>query len=448
MMMTEGLLFLAGCFLAVTVYFLITRKRFKRLVELEYLNGTLNQNLIEAKQNQDRLTEKNQTLLQENQTLKEAEIRLEEKLSAIESAQATLKSQFQALSSEALKSNNQSFLDLAKNVLEQFHHKATHELSQKHQAFDQLVKPINETLNQFDHKLSDLEKNRVGAYEGIKQQIQSLLETQKHLRSETTNLVNALRSPVVRGRWGEIQLKRVVEMAGMIDHCDFYEQKSTVSDEGKKLRPDLIVQLPGEKQIVVDAKAPLASYLEATEEKEEQRRIFKLKDHARQIRDHMTQLSRKSYWDQFQPSPEFVVLFLPGEIFFSAALEQDPSLIEAGVDQKVILATPTTLIALLRAVAYGWRQEGLTKNAQKISDLGQELYKRLSDMGGHLTKVGRNLSQAVDSYNRTVGSFESRVLVSARKFEGLHSAPQNVKLEEMEPIEKQARELQPSDSSP
>ncbi len=446
--MNGWIFFVSGLGVGAGFLHFLTRGKWKKSITLEVENENL-RNQIDAKENviQETQGRLNSTEI-EKQKLKESEIRLEEKLNAIEIAQSKLTEHFQALSSDALKSNNQSFLDLAKGVLEQFHQKASAELTSKHQAIDHLMKPVSETLNKFDHKLADLEKTRIGAYEGIKQQVQSLLETQNQLKAETTNLVKALRSPIVRGRWGEIQLKRVVEMAGMLDHCDFFEQQTQEDSEGKRLRPDMIVRLPGEKQVVVDAKAPLASYLEAIEAKDETLRIEKLKDHARQIRDHMTQLSRKSYWDQFQPTPEFVVLFLPGEIFFSAALEQDPSLIEAGVDQRVILATPTTLIALLRAVSYGWRQEGLAKNAKKIAELGQELYKRISDMSGHLTKVGKSLGQAVDSYNKAIGTFETRVMVSARKFESLESAPAHTSIEELQQVEKQPRKLQPSDSMP
>ncbi|MCC5831860.1 MAG: DNA recombination protein RmuC [Chlamydiales bacterium] len=341
---------------------------------------------------------------------------LKARLALIEKLQDSYKEQFKGMAGEALKQNNDSFVQIA----------------------EQAIKPVKETLDKFDCKIENLEKARIGAYVSLKEQVQSLIDSQKDLRKETSNLSRALRAPNVRGRWGEMQLKRVVEMAGMLDHCDFYEQ-AHAADEERRFRPDLLVKLPGAKNLIVDSKAPLEAYLEAIESQDETVRQQKFKEHAQHIRNHMTLLGRKSYWEQFKPSPEFVVLFLPGEIFFSAALEQDPGLIEAGVDQKVILATPTTLIALLRAVAYGWRQESLSRNAEQISALGRELYKRISDMGGHWTKVGRSLSAAVQAYNKAVGSLESRVLVSARRFNDLG---EDHEIEAIEPVEQIPRVLQ------
>ena len=350
-------------------------------------------------------------------------------------------SAFKALSADALARNNQAFLDLARATLAQTQEAARGDLEMRQQAIVELVTPVRNSLDKVDSKIQELEKARAGAYAALHEQVRGLAETGTQLRAETGKLVAALRTPGVRGRWGEIQLRRVVEMAGMLDHCDFVTQASVASDEGR-LRPDLLVQLPAGKIIVVDAKTPLDGYLQAIEAPDEQTRKARLADHARQVRAHLTALGRKSYWEQFEHAPEFAVLFLPGECFFSAALESDPSLIEFGVGQNIILATPTTLIALLRAVAYGWRQENLAENAAEISALGKELFKRLSDMGDHWTKMGTALERAVESYNAAVGSLEARVLVTARKFADLKTAPLGVEIAKLEPVEKSVRAMQ------
>lgn len=354
----------------------------------------------------------------------------DEKLALLNEAQAALTDAFRALSAEALNTNNQAFVQLAKETLEKYQEGAKGDLEKRQQAIDQLVKPVRESLEKVDSKIQQIEKDRVGAYEGLTEQVRGLMENQTRLHQVTGNLVQALGTPRVRGRWGEIQLKRVAELAGMLDHCDFYEQQQVATEEGN-LRPDLLVRLPGGRNIVVDAKAPLAAYLEAIEETDEAIRRIKLTDHARMIRDHMSALSKKAYWDQFDESPEFVILFLPNETFFSAALQVDPSLIENGVEQRVILATPTTLITLLKAVSFGWRQERLAENAKQIAELGKDLYKRISDMTGHISDVGQRLGKAVESYNKAVGSLESRVMVSARRFRDLHVGTEQ---EEIEPL--------------
>jgi DNA recombination protein RmuC len=372
------------------------------------------------------------------------------RLTSIEEARGQLETTMKALASDALSQSSRSFLELAKSQLEQLQKQTTSDLEQRKQAVEHLVAPLKESLTKVDGKLQELEVARTRAYAELSTHVRQLAETQKELRSETGNLVSALRDrPNVRGRWGEIQLRRVVEMAGMLEHCDFETQHHVATEDGR-LRPDLIVRLPGAKTVVVDAKCAGQAYLESLSCTNEDERAVKLRDHARQVRDHVSKLSKKSYWDALPETPEFVVMFMPGETFLSAALEQDPALIEDGINQQVIIATPTTLIALLRAVAYGWRQETIAESAKTISELGRELYSRLATMTDHFAKVGRGLETAVKSYNETVGSLETRVFPSARKFKEHGIAPA-AELSPLNVVERSPRtvtpELPPADAA-
>ncbi len=435
-----GFLVLGGILGAIVAALWLRGRQAGQIAELQERAKNLEQRANELKGERDAQAARAGLVASLETALEKEREAAAEKLAVVQNAEKQLREAFDSLSAKALSANNQQFLTLAKEALKSFEERAKGDLEKRQQAIDQMVAPVKETLGKFDAKLNELEKARVGAYEALRTQVQGLADSQTALKTETGNLVKALRAPHVRGRWGEIQLRRVVELAGMIDHCDFREQASVTTEDGRQ-RPDVVIKLPGGKNIVVDAKAPLSAYLEALEAVDENTRQQKLKAHAQQIRDHLRQLGQKRYWEQFQPAPEFVVLFLPGETFFSAALEQDPALIEGGVAERVILATPTTLIALLKAVAYGWRQEALAVNAAHISELGRELHERLATMGGYFAEVGARLDKAVESYNKTVNSLETRVLVTARKFTALESAG-SAEIPSAEPIEKQPRALQ------
>jgi DNA recombination protein RmuC len=408
---------------------------------IEELRGRLSQKDASLADLQRQVTALSAQAAQLKQALLAEQKQAQEKLDLLENAKRQLADAFRALAAEALKSSNTSFLELAKTQLEKFQELAKGDLDKRQTAIDELVKPVKESLGKVDAKLQEIEKSRIEAYSGLTEQVRSLSEMQKELRGETANLVKALRRPQARGRWGEIQLRRVVEMAGMLEHCDFIEQQSIDTESGR-LRPDLVVHLPGHKTIAVDSKVPLEAYLEAIEAPDEETRTAKLKEHARQVRSHITALGKKSYGNELEHSLDFVVLFLPGEIFYMAALEHDPSLIEMGVSQRVLVTSPTSLIALLWAAAYGWREEQLTENAKAISELGQELYKRVAALGRYLKNLGDGLSKAIVAYNNAIGTVESRVLVSARKFKDYGAAAGGAEIEELSPIETSSRPLQ------
>ncbi len=361
----------------------------------------------------------------------------EEKLALLEQARDQLKESFQALSSEALSKNNESFLNLAKTTLEKYQEGAKGDLDKRQEAINKTVEPVGIALKTFNERVEKIEERRTQTDASLKQQLQQLAESQVQLNKTTGSLVQALRAPQVRGQWGEMQLRRTVEMAGMINYCDFEEQASVETSDGQRQRPDMIIRLPNERVVVVDSKVPLAAYLDALQSEDPDHQKERMVAHARHIRDHIKALSAKSYWTQFDNTPEFVVLFIPNETIFSAALEQDPQLIEQGVLNKVILATPTTLIALLKAIAYGWQQEAIAREAKEIAALGKELYERVSVVTGHFTKLGKSLDQSVGCYNKAVSSLESRLLVTAKKFDALDSASPDA-LPEPSLIEKQA----------
>src|SRR5436190_7568592 len=367
-----------------------------------------------------------------------------ERLNAHQAGESRLREAFQALSADALRTNNDAFLTLAESRLREARTAAASDIDARKKAIEDLLAPMAKTLDQVDREIKDAERRRVESGAQLLQRIVSLDTAGQSLRDETRRLTDALKRPGVRGRWGELQLKRVVELAGMVEHCDFEEQH-TYTVEERRMRPDVVVRLPGGKYVVIDAKAPLDAYLKALEAPDEATRLALLADHARQVRVHLTQLAAKGYADHIQPSPDFVIMFLPGEMFFSAALEQDPSLIEfgaAGIGRRVIPASPTTLIALLRAVAYGWQQEAMEENARKISDLGKNLYEAVRTLGNHFQTLGTRLQSTLEAYNQSVGSLEGNVLVKARRFKELQAANGGEEIKPLEPIDKIPRMLQ------
>jgi DNA recombination protein RmuC len=402
----------AGLLLGILVAWLFMRSRYRRLQEYNRLLET-------------RI--KNQEALQT------------ERDAAYEAATTRLATAFSNLANQSLQSNSETFLRLAEQNLGAQQERAKRELGEREQAVENLVKPIREALHQSQQQISELEKSRSEAYGNIKAQLASMQTSQQSLAQETQNLVKALRRPEVRGRWGEITLKRLVELAGMVEHCDFQEQVHTSADD-KIYRPDMIVRMPDNRELVVDVKTPLDAYLDAVDAQDDAQRELGLKRHARNVREHIRKLSSKSYWEQFSRSPEFVILFIPGDQFLSAALNEDPDLIENALSQQIILATPTSFVALLKAVAYGWRQLALAENAEEIRRLAEDLYGRLGTFVGHLGRVGKQLASSVENYNKAVGSLERKVLPGARKFVelGIHAKQE---IETIEPLESLPRDL-------
>lgn len=413
--------FLLAVFSAAIGWFAATHRSHQNIIELH-------QELTSAKTKLQALTESSET--QKN---------------LLSRARTELANVFASLSSEALKHNSDEFLKLARENLTQFQQQAQNDLGKKEQAIETLFKPVREALTKTEEQIRALENERKQAYGAITKHLESMAETQRSLQGETRNLVNALRRPEVRGRWGELTLKRLVELSGMVNHCDFVLQEQVVSDSGS-FRPDMVIRLPGRKEIIVDAKTPLDAYLSAIETTDPESASEHLRRHAQNVRQRVRELAAKSYWEQFSDSPDFVVLFVPGEQFLSAAFDNDPMLLEDALAQRVILATPSSLVALLRAIAFGWQQEHLAENAARVSELGSELHRRIATFTEHLIKLGRQLTSSVESYNRAVGSLEHQVLPSARRFADL-GVPTAKPIDSLQPLTVALRNVNPTISS-
>ncbi len=393
----------------------------------------------EIEQTRDELVAEKQSKTEAFTRLESAQKSFEEQKALIDTMKKEMTDTFNALSSAALKSSSEDFLRLASEHLGKVVSDTKGKLGEHQAAMDGMIKPLHETLKRYEEQIRAIEESRHKAYGSLEEQLRTLASTHENLQKETSNLVSALRKPQVRGRWGEMQLRRVAELSGMSLHCDFTEQHSVDTEKGR-IRPDMVVHLPMGREIVVDSKVSLEAYLDAITASTEDERKTKMERHAQQVRTHMIKLASKDYWSQFRQSPEFVILFIPGESFLSSALESDTTLIEDGIEKRVIIATPSTFIALLRAIAYGWRQEQLTKNAQEISELGRQLYERMGTLVQHLDNVGANLEKAISAYNRAVGSIEARVLPSARKFKEL-GATAGEEIPVLEQIDQKPRNL-------
>jgi len=413
----EWLTALMGLSLAVLVGWLIGHGRGQRsIIRLREANVRLN------------------TLLEYERTA------FEEKTHTLEQARNQFETTFKSLAGDVLKANSSEFLKLAETSFKVLQTRASGELEQREKAVENLVKPIRESLEKADQHIQTIEKERQQAFGSLSRHLELIAGTQQQLEGETRKLVTALSRPEIRGQWGELTLKRLAELAGMVEHCDFDRQQSVECDGGKQ-RPDLVVRMPGGREIIVDAKAPMDGYLGAVEANEEAERVQEIRRHARNVRDRVRELSDKRYWKQFPRSPDFVVLFVPGDQFLSAALEADPGLLEDAMADRIVLATPSSLVALLRAVAYGWRQESLAENAEQIRIVGEDLYERLSNFADHLSRLGISLNRSVESFNKAVGSFDSRVLPGARKFKDM-GIQEKKELPEPDQIERLPRSVQ------
>lgn len=382
------------------------------------LRGQVQQRDSEISRISDELNDARQSKVEALTRLEAAEKSFDEQKLLIEALKKEMTDTFNALSSAALKSSSEDFLRLASEHLGKVVADTKGKLGEHRAAMDGMIKPLAEMLKRYDQQIRTMEESRHKAYGSLEEQLRSLASTHKTLQKETSNLVTALRKPQVRGRWGEMQLRRVAELSGMSVHCDFTEQQSVDTEKGR-IRPDMIVRLPMQREIVVDSKVSLEAYLDAIAASTDDERKTGMRKHAQQVRSHMNKLASKEYWSQFGRSPEFVILFIPGESFFSAALDMDDTLVEDGIRKRVIIATPTTFIALLRAIAYGWRQEHITRNAQEISEMGRQLYDRMKVFAQHYTDIGYSLGKALNAYNKTTGSIESRILPTVRKFREL-----------------------------